>query len=124
MFLTIDCVQKFFLKSVTNSNCDNANCTKNPNCYKTLNKTKLNNYPSSRNKTHTILNSKIPDRPKMGTLTPDCCDQMKAQTPNSMVDQIRQKTARDLLWGPDKARHLAVLRKSVVVSLSCHNLKI
>ena len=67
----------------------------------------------------------------MGTLIPNFCDQMTAQPSNTLVDQIRQKTAPDLLttrWefllgGPDKARHLAVQKnlKSVVVSLRCHN---
>ena len=34
-----------------NSNCDNTNCTKNPNCYKTLNEMRqnLNNDPSNFN---------------------------------------------------------------------------
>ena len=43
--------------------------------------------------------SKIPDQPKMGTLIPDCCDQMTAQPSNSLVDQIRQQAARSRLTG-------------------------
>ena len=43
--------------------------------------------------------SKIPDQPKIGTLIPDCCDQMTAQPSNSLVDQIRQQTARGRLTG-------------------------
>ena len=71
----------------------------------------------------------------MGTLIPNCCDQMTAQPSNTLVEQIRQKTVRDrlttrwefLLGGPDKARNMAVpkksKKKSVVWSISCHNLK-
>ena len=90
---------------------------------KTLNRTKLKYDPSNCNKTTKIVNSKIPDRPKMGTLIPDCCDQMIAQTSNSLADQIRAKTARNrlttrwkfffyiILGGTDKARHLAKIKK-------------
>ena len=38
--------------------------------------------------------SKIPDHPKIGTLISDCCDYITAQPSNSLVDQIRQYTAR------------------------------
>ena len=38
--------------------------------------------------------SKIPDHPKIGTLVPDCCDYITAQPSNSLIDQIRQYTAR------------------------------
>ena len=41
----------------------------------------------------------IPDKPKIGTLTPDCCDQLTAQPSNSLVDQIRQERARGRLTG-------------------------
>ena len=41
----------------------------------------------------------IPDQPKIGNLIPDCCDQMTAQPSNSLVDQIRQATARGRLTG-------------------------
>ena len=51
--------------------------------------------PQIVTKTLKIVNSKIPDQLNMGTLIPDCCDQMTAQTPYFMVDQIRQKTALD-----------------------------
>ena len=43
--------------------------------------------------------SKIPDQPKIGNLTPDCCDQLTAQPSNSLVDQIRQERARGRLTG-------------------------
>ena len=44
-----------------------------------------------------IFLAKIPDEPKIGTLTPDCCDQLTAQPSNSLVDRIRQETARGRL---------------------------
>ena len=44
-----------------------------------------------------IFLSKIPDQPKIGNLTPDCCDQLTAQPSNSLVDRIRQETARGRL---------------------------
>ena len=44
-----------------------------------------------------IFLSKIPDQPKIGNLIPDCCDQLTAQPSNSLVDRIRQETARGRL---------------------------
>ena len=58
------------------------------NCDISLFKEKLNSFVS-----------KIPDQPKIGNLTPDCCDQLTAQPSNSIVDQIRQERARGRLTG-------------------------
>ena len=47
-----------------------------------------------------IFLSKIPDQPKIGNLIPDCCDQLTTQPSNSLVDRIRQETARGRLTAP------------------------